>query len=62
MKHEPMLKDTIKKRLGFDYKEFVEKNRPVSILEFDDKIIAPFFGWKNREDYYYSCSCIHRMP
>ena len=29
---------------------------------FDDKITAPFFGYKNRDDYYDKASCFHRIP
>lgn len=42
-------------------REHIATNRP-SILEFDDKITAPFFGYEGRDDYYHKASCIHRLP
>ena len=35
---------------------------PASILEFDDSLTAPIFGYQDREDYYKKASCVHRMP
>lgn len=39
----------------------IDNNTP-SILNFDDKITAPVFGYKDGEDYYRKASCVHRLP
>ena len=36
--------------------------KELSILEIDDKITAPMFGWKDRNDYYTKAACYHRIP
>ena len=33
-----------------------------SLLEFDDKITAPLFGFKDRDDYYSKAGCSNRIP
>ena len=31
-------------------------------MEFDDKITAPLFGFKNKDDYYEAAGCFNRIP
>jgi predicted alpha/beta-fold hydrolase len=59
-KHEPILKDVFEKRTGLNMREILQKE--LSILEIDDKITAPMFGWKDRNDYYTKAACYHRIP
>ena len=33
-----------------------------SLLALDDQVIAPFYGFKDRDDYYYQAACFHRIP
>ena len=33
-----------------------------TIVEIEEKIIAPLFGFKDRNDYHSQASCIHRIP
>ena len=61
LKHEPTFRDHFKEQLGFDLKERIESTKP-SLLNFDDTITAPFFGYEDREDYYNKASCVHRIP
>ena len=63
LRHEAMLKDVLKEKLGpdFDIRERVNNTAP-NILAFDDEITAPLFGWKDRDDYYRTSACYHRIP
>ena len=33
-----------------------------SLIELDDKITAPLFGFKDRDDYYRTAACFNRIP
>ncbi len=61
LRHEPVLRDLFREKLGIDIIQRA-KNETPSILDFDDDITAPLFGWKDREDYYYKAACYHRIP
>ena len=63
MRHENMLKEHLKEKLGkdFDMRDRVT-NVPPNILRFDDEITAPLFGWRDRDDYYRTSACYHRIP
>lgn len=61
MRHEPVLRAHFQDSLNIDIQETVRQSQP-SILNFDDKITAPFFGYDGRADYYYRASCYHRIP
>lgn len=58
-----------KKFLGYIYKNYQRKKRihpqtfpdldvvPRSLIEFDEKVICPIYGFKNTQDYYTQSSC-----
>ena len=33
-----------------------------SLVQIEEKIIAPLFGFKDRNDYHNKASCIHSIP
>ena len=61
LRHEPTFRQHFQEKLGFDLKQKLESEKP-SLLNFDDSITAPFFGYKDRDDYYDKASCVHRIP
>jgi predicted alpha/beta-fold hydrolase len=32
------------------------------VLDIDNNITAPLFGWKDRDEYYRTSACYHRIP
>lgn len=62
LRHEPVLRDHFKERLGMDIIDFVNGPSRPSILDFDNLITAPYFGYADREDYYRKAACYHRIP
>jgi uncharacterized protein len=54
-----VLQDHAKEKFGYDLQEKL-KRKP-RLLEFDDEITAPFFGYRDRDDYYDKASCYHRI-
>lgn len=60
LRHEHMIGDMIKDTLGFTIKEWVDQKK--GILDFDNEITAPINNWKDRDDYYRTSACYHRVP
>jgi len=61
IKHEPMMKHVFKEKVGHDMLEYIEQNES-TVLDIDNNITAPLFGWKDRDDYYRTSACYHRIP
>ena len=60
--HNVVLKKHLKEKFNIDLSEFQKTfNRP-SLLHFDDKVASKLYGYKDKADYYYQASSVHRMP
>ena len=60
--NKDILKNSFKSKLNIDFDIFFDKKRLKTIVEIEEKIIAPSFGFKDRNDYHNRASCIHRIP
>jgi uncharacterized protein len=60
--HEWVLRDHLKAKLGINLNEFKKTFNKPSLVGFDEGIAAKLYGYKDKDDYYYQASSVHRMP
>jgi predicted alpha/beta-fold hydrolase len=53
--------ETYKQKLKVDIDKFFE-DKDLSTIDIEEKIIAPSFGFKSRNEYHEKASCINSIP
>uniref|UniRef100_A0A7S3IKC8 Uncharacterized protein n=1 Tax=Strombidium inclinatum TaxID=197538 RepID=A0A7S3IKC8_9SPIT len=62
-RHEPVLRDHFEQTLMMNLGDILDQSSVKgSVLEFDEVITAPFFGYESQDDYYTKAACVHRIP